>query len=70
MTKRKAVLVFGGPGLPEGSRTWYETPAGAIVQAFPGDEVEADQVKDLEGYIAREQASLKGEEVAESAPGK
>ena len=70
MAKRKAVLVFGGPGLPDGSRTWYETPEGKIVQAFPGDEVDADQIKNVEGYLAREQASLKGEEVAESITGK
>ncbi len=69
MAKRKAVLVFGGPGLPDGSHTWYETPDGAIVRAMPGDEVPADQVKDLEGYLAREQASMKGEEVAESPAG-
>jgi len=69
MAKRKAVLVFGGPGLPDGSRTWYETPAGAVVQAYPGDKVEPDQVKDLEGYLTREQAHLDGEEVAESKTG-
>jgi len=69
MAKRKSVLVFGGPGLPDGSHTWYETPAGAVVRAFPGDEVEADQVRDAQGYVAREQAHLRGEEATEPTRG-
>jgi len=71
--KRKAVLVFGGPGLPEGTHTWYLTPEGKQIQAVPGDEVAADQVQNLQGYLDREQAELRdaaaGPTLGDRSPG-
>ena len=59
MTK---TLVFGGPGLPPDTRTWFydltqelegEPLDYAITHAYPGDSYPADQVKDAESYVAR-----------------
>jgi hypothetical protein len=55
-------LVFGGPGLPPDSRTWFydltqelegEPLDYGITHAYPGDSFPADQVKDAETYVAR-----------------
>lgn len=68
----KKMLRFGGPGLPEGTRTWYydltqrlEAPKGsppeyAMVHVYPGAEVPADEVKDAADYVRRGMASYAG----------
>jgi hypothetical protein len=37
-------LRFGGPELPEGTRTYYQDPEGGMHFARPGDEVDPDKV--------------------------
>ena len=51
-----AKLRFGGPKLPPGRKTWYETPSASSrsgieqVFAYPGDEVEAEKVCRWQGH--------------------
>ncbi len=59
------LIEFGGPALPEGTRTWFydttlelETQPGAPIEyapmhAYPGDRFPAEQVKGAESYVAR-----------------
>ena len=63
--KAKRMMRFGGPSLPEGSRTWYydltqpldvlqgAPPDWAMVHVYPGTEVPADHVKDAASYVER-----------------
>lgn len=54
------MFVFGGPGLPPGTHTYYADTVqkyedGGLVEvkAFPGDRVPADRVDDLQVFLER-----------------
>lgn len=55
----RKMLVFGGPGLPPGTHTVYETKDGEHFDPVqPGHKVDFDSVVRAEEYVEREQASV------------
>lgn len=52
-------LRFGGPGLPKGTHTFYETPDGRFVDHITeGHEVDCDLVHRAQEYVERGQATI------------
>lgn len=67
-------LQFGGPGLPEGSVTWYNhvNPDGTIVHTVrigPGATIDEARVADAQDYIDRGLATRVAADAAIAAEG-
>lgn len=63
---KKKYMKFGGPGLPQGTHTWFEDladPLGGgqfamVPKAVPGMSVEYDRVKNPEHYLINKMAEV------------